>query len=89
MKSYFLVDDEVGKVRIQPDTKAAEIFTVEDNDYLEGSTRKRPLDLDLHIAIYILESEGLSEELLDKIKQWVRVNPIAGSKIPNLFCSAG
>jgi len=84
-RGYFLVEEEIGKVRINPDTKPAEIFTVKDMDYLEGTIRKRPLDLDLHIAIYILESEGMPMSLLDDVKQWVRENPVVGSKWPALI----
>lgn len=81
---YFLEDAETGKVKIYPNDKEAFIFTNADKDYLNGRTRKRPLDLDLHIAVYILECEGIPTEILDGVKQWVRDNPVAGSRLPTL-----
>ncbi len=78
---YFLVEDEVGRVRINPNNKAFQIFTGKGKEYLSGNIKNRPLDLDLHIAVYILESEGLPSALLNRIKQWVKENPVAGSRL--------
>jgi len=82
---YFLEDAELGKVEIYLGDKEADIFTGFDRDYLEGRKRKRPLDLDLHIAIYVLEKEGLPIELLDSVKEWVRYNPVASTRLSSLF----
>ena len=85
---YFLEDAELGKVAIYPNDKVAEIFTLKDMDYLEGKTRKRPLDLDLHIAIYILRREGLQRDILGEVEQWVRENPVARTQLTKMFCVA-
>jgi hypothetical protein len=84
-RGYYLEDGEVGRVKIYLNDKEADIFTYKDTEYLEGRTRKRPLDLSLHIAIYILNCEGLPEHILEQVKQWVKEHPVAGSQVATLF----
>lgn len=64
------------KVKVWDGEKASDIFDVHDNNYLDGTNRERPPDFDLHLAIYILEREHMPDDILDKVKQWVRENPM-------------
>ena len=83
-RGYFLEDAEVGRIKIYPNDREADIFTSQDKDYLEGRTRRRPLDLSLHLAIYVLDCEGLPSNILSQVREWVRNNPVAGSRQPTL-----
>ena len=68
------------KVKVHDGEKASDIFDVHDSNFLDGTTKDRPPDFDLHLAIYILEREHTSNDILDRVKQWVRENPMVTIK---------
>lgn len=63
-------------VKVYEGEKASDYFDVHDNNYLDRTTRERPPDFDLHLALYILAKESVPESLLEPIAQWVRENPM-------------
>ena len=64
------------KVKVHDGCKASDFFDVHDDNYMDGTTRERPPDFDLHLALYILAREGMPESLLGEVAQWVRENPM-------------
>ena len=62
------------KVKVCVGDKASDHFDVHDNNYLDGTTKERPPDFDLHLALYIFAKEGMPESILEPIVQWVREN---------------
>lgn len=53
-------------------------FTQIDSNFIHGDSRKRPLDFDLHLALYLLQRESLPDKLLNPLKQWAQDNKTAG-----------
>ena len=59
---------------IEPNTKGAKNFDINDWNYVWGDIKDRPPDFDLHLALCILERETLPQTLLEPLKQWVKDN---------------
>lgn len=51
-------------------------WTQDEINYMDGSTRHKPDDFELHVAIHLLERESLPPELLDPIKEWANAHPL-------------
>ena len=66
--------DYIVEIKLNPHSKAFDHFDVFDEDYIEGKTRRKPSDFDLHLALYLLGKEQLPTELLEPLVQWVRDN---------------
>ncbi len=60
--------------------KATEQFDIHDENYIDGTSREKPPDFDLHLALYLLEKEHLSPELLKPLKQWAKDNKMVMSQ---------
>jgi hypothetical protein len=74
------------KVKVYPGDREADIFNNYDRDFMNSPTENnRPPEFNLHLAIYIFNCESLPDYLLEPLKQWVKDNKKAGSKIPNLL----
>jgi len=67
------------KVKVHDGEKANDYFDVHDDNYLDGTTKERPPDFDLHLALYIFAREGMPESQLEPIVQWVRDNRMVGN----------
>ena len=44
----------------------------EEKSIIEREIKERPLDFNLHLAVYILKCEQIPSELLAPLRQWVR-----------------
>ena len=64
------------RVKVYDGEKASDIFNVHDNNFLDGTRRDRPPDFEMHLAIYILEREHMPDDILDRVKQWAKENPM-------------
>lgn len=62
------------KVRVEPSNLAYDNFDMRDDNFLDGSSPKRPPDFDLHLALYILQKETLPDNILIPLKEWARDN---------------
>jgi len=54
--------------------KTGNQFDIHDENYIDGTTGKKPLDFNLHLALHLLEKEYLPLELLEPLEQWARDN---------------
>jgi len=63
---YYLIELDVDKSTSQ--------FDIHDENYIDGTSRKKPPDFNLHLALYLLEREHLPAELLEELEQWARDN---------------
>ena len=63
--------------------KSTNQFDIHDENYIDGTSSKKPPDFNLHLALHLLEKEHLPPELLEKLEQWARDNRmvIMGDKI--------
>ena len=62
------------KVKVMSSDRACEYFDIKDDDFLDGSTRFRPPDFDLHLAQYILDKETVPADILEPLNQWIMNN---------------
>ena len=63
---YYLIELGVDKSTGQ--------FDIHDENYIDGTNGKKPPDFNLHLALYLLEKEHLTPELMESLEQWVRDN---------------
>jgi len=58
-------------------------FDIHDENYIDGTSGKKPPDFNLHLALHLLEKEHLPLGLLSQLEQWARDNKmvIVGDKI--------
>jgi len=55
-------------------TKTGNQFDIHDKNYIDGTSRKKPPDFNLHLALHLLEKEHLPTELLKPLEQWAKDN---------------
>ena len=49
-------------------------FDIHDENYIDGTSSKKPPDFNLHLALHLLEEEHLPPELLKPLEQWAKDN---------------
>ena len=56
-------------------------FTMKDETFMDGTRSKKPLDFDIHLALYLLRTEQVPLEILEPVTKWVSEHPMVdGSK---------
>ena len=54
--------------------KSTNQFDIHDENYIDGTSTKKPPDFNLHLGLHLLEKEHLPLELLEPLEQWVKDN---------------
>ena len=69
----YIGDNYLIELTVEKGTKQ---FDIHDENYIDGTSKKKPYDFNLHLALYLLEKEHLPPELLEPLGQWVKDNKI-------------
>lgn len=63
------------------------VFDIDDEDFIHREKDEPPPEFDLHLALYILVKEHCPDDMIEKLKQWIRENKLAGGNYPRYTTS--